>query len=58
MKTFCLACNCECELITMQGSDPDEFWGVPCHRLWSEEVSECCRAEFELDDEEIENANN
>ncbi len=54
MKTICTKCGEECEVITVWGSDPDEFWGAPCQRPWSEDASECCEAEVEeIDDEEM-----
>ena len=47
IKTICINCDQPCEVITIHGSDTEEFWGAPVQRPWSEDVSECCEAEIE-----------
>jgi hypothetical protein len=43
----CSKCGLECEAVFITLYDNDEFWGAPCKRPYTEEVSECCEAEVE-----------
>ena len=50
----CAKCDQVCEVISIHGSDTEEFWGAPVQRPWSEDASECCEAEVYPDEEEKE----
>ena len=54
-QAYCDKCDQPCDIITIHGSDTEEFWGAPVQRPWSEDVSECCEAEVYEKDEEPEN---
>tara|TARA_R110000803_G_scaffold192258_1_gene255031 strand:- start:374 stop:565 length:192 start_codon:yes stop_codon:yes gene_type:complete len=47
MKTFCSRCNLECDVISVENFDWEEFWGAPVKRYYTDDISDCCEAEIE-----------
>jgi hypothetical protein len=54
MKTYCTKCNVKCEVIEIEGYDMEECWGAMVKRPWFEDVSDCCEAEVEEVEDEVD----
>jgi hypothetical protein len=51
---ICSKCEKECEVITVEGYDIEEFWGAPVRRYYYDDVSDCCQEEVEDGDQDTE----
>lgn len=54
VKTICCKCDKECEVISVEDYDIEEFWGAPVRRYYSDDVSDCCEAEIEELEDEVD----